>query len=393
VTETDIKRVETELGVQLPAEYREILLNGTELQALTHVLGGVVYPFFRDTLYLDPDELIDVNTWGRKPESAVEYVFPGWWKENFIIGSNGGGDYYCLRLDDTPDVWFLCCDSGEISHCYSSVTDYVEDALESYRASQRGKRIVYQGTNEDTNPDASTWLNAESPHLLFDHLKRTVTARKLRLFGIECCRRIWTLMTDETCHRAVLLAERMVEASVSPDEVACLLDQLKEQYLTLCERRNPPGPAQVRLWCTGAAKNLLQKDEAYLRNVPIYAGDADLLGVWQSASSVVCHHFAVDLLRGLPGELMTEESAQADLLREILGNVLCPVRFENAWRTSSVIAVARAIYESLAFHDMPILADALSDAGCNETRVLDHCRGKGRHVRGCWVLDAVLDRA
>ena len=89
---------------------------------------------------------------------------------------------------------------------------------------------------------------------------------------------------------------------------------------------------------------------------------------------------------------MIEESAQADLLREILGNVLCPVRFENAWRTSSVIAVARAIYEGQAFDDMPILADALSDAGCNETRVLDHCRGKGRHVRGCWVLDAVLDR-
>jgi hypothetical protein len=392
VTEADITRVETELGVQLPAEYREILLNGTELQALTHVLGGVVYPFFQDTLYLDLDELIDVNTWGRKPESAVEYVFPGWWKEYFIIGSNGGGDYYCLRLDGTPAIWFLCCDSGEISHCYSSVTDYVEDELEKYRGSQRGKRVVYQGTDEDSNPDASPWLNAQTPYPLFDHLKRTVSARKLRLFGIECCRRIWDLMTDETCRRAVLLAERMVEASVSSDEVASLRDQLKEQYLTLCERRDRAGPAQVKLWYTGAAKNLLQDDEAYLRNAPIYAGDADLLGVWQSASSVVCHHFAVDLHRGLPGELMTEYSAQADLLREILGNVLCPVRFENAWRTSGVVALARAIYEGQVFDSMSPLADALVNAGCDETRVLDHCRGKGRHVRGCWVLDAILNR-
>jgi hypothetical protein len=50
------------------------------------------------------------------------------------------------------------------------------------------------------------------------------------------------------------------------------------------------------------------------------------------------------------------------------------------------------MYESREFSAMPILADALQDAGCNDDAVLDHCRGEGPHVRGCWVVDLVLDK-
>jgi hypothetical protein len=112
MTEADVTRVEMELGVGLPAEYRELLINRAELQSLTHVLGGVVYPFFLDSLYLDPNWLIELNRLERNPEAATEYVFPGWWRKYFIIGSNGGGDYFCMRLDGTPGIWFLCNDSG-----------------------------------------------------------------------------------------------------------------------------------------------------------------------------------------------------------------------------------------------------------------------------------------
>jgi hypothetical protein len=46
----------------------------------------------------------------------------------------------------------------------------------------------------------------------------------------------------------------------------------------------------------------------------------------------------------------------------------------------------------LWFADLPILADALEDAGCTEAAVLAHCRGGGEHVRGCWAVDLLTGR-
>jgi hypothetical protein len=83
---------------------------------------------------------------------------------------------------------------------------------------------------------------------------------------------------------------------------------------------------------------------------------------------------------------------QAELLREIIGNPFRPVALDPAWRTPTVVALASQMYESRDFGAMPILADALQDAGCDNEEVLHHCRGPGPHVRGCWVLDLVLGK-
>ncbi|MBP3960761.1 hypothetical protein J8F10_36535 [Gemmata sp. G18] len=81
----------------------------------------------------------------------------------------------------------------------------------------------------------------------------------------------------------------------------------------------------------------------------------------------------------------------ADLYRCVMGNPFQPVTFAPSWRTDTVVALARGMYESRDFSAMPILADALQDAGCNEPALLDHCRDtKQTHVRGCWVVDLVL---
>ena len=64
-----------------------------------------------------------------------------------------------------------------------------------------------------------------------------------------------------------------------------------------------------------------------------------------------------------------------------------------AWLTSDVLLLARGIYDDKAFDRMPILADALQDAGCTNEDVLNHCRGDGPHVRGCWVVDMLLGKA
>jgi hypothetical protein len=82
----------------------------------------------------------------------------------------------------------------------------------------------------------------------------------------------------------------------------------------------------------------------------------------------------------------------APLLRELIGNPFRPVTLNPSWLTSTVLTLAEGTYAERAFDRLPILADALQDAGCDNTDVLDHCRGPGQHVRGCWVVDLVLGK-
>jgi hypothetical protein len=80
-------------------------------------------------------------------------------------------------------------------------------------------------------------------------------------------------------------------------------------------------------------------------------------------------------------------------LRDFFGNPFRPVAFAPAWRTDTTVALARLMYEERDFSAMPILADALEEAGCTYPDLLGHLRGTGPHVRGCWAVDLVLARA
>jgi len=81
------------------------------------------------------------------------------------------------------------------------------------------------------------------------------------------------------------------------------------------------------------------------------------------------------------------------LLHDIFGNPFSPVVLDSAWRTDTVLSLARHIDTSGEFSVMPILADALQDAGCDNDAILTHCRQENpTHVHGCWVIDLVLSR-
>jgi hypothetical protein len=85
-------------------------------------------------------------------------------------------------------------------------------------------------------------------------------------------------------------------------------------------------------------------------------------------------------------------STMADVVRDILGNPFRTVAIDPTWQSADVLGLARAIYEDRAFDRMPLLADALMDAGCDNEAMLAHCRSEGPHVRGCWVVDLVLGK-
>ena len=85
-------------------------------------------------------------------------------------------------------------------------------------------------------------------------------------------------------------------------------------------------------------------------------------------------------------------STKTDLLRCIFGNPFHPITHDPTWLTSTVQQLANSIYQDRAFDFLPILADALEDAGCTNASILEHCRSESEHVRGCWALDLVLGK-
>jgi hypothetical protein len=107
--------------------------------------------------------------------------------------------------------------------------------------------------------------------------------------------------------------------------------------------------------------------------------------VWRWTS-----HAEMDVLRGnKPAE---EKKVLTALVRDIFGNPFRPATCDPSWCTSAVVGLAEAIYADRAFDRLPILADALEDAGCGLPDVLAHCRGPGPHARGCWVVDLILGK-
>lgn len=100
----------------------------------------------------------------------------------------------------------------------------------------------------------------------------------------------------------------------------------------------------------------------------------------------------VERLTSLGEPRASVEQRILGILHDIFGSPFRPTAFSPEWHTSTVLALAQGMYASRDFAAMPILADALQDAGCDDADILGHCRGPGPHVRGCWVVDQVLGK-
>jgi hypothetical protein len=84
---------------------------------------------------------------------------------------------------------------------------------------------------------------------------------------------------------------------------------------------------------------------------------------------------------------------QCRLLIDLLGDRFQPSKAVGPWLEhdgGTALNLARTVYEDRAFDRLPVLADALEEAGCDDPALLEHLRGPGPHVRGCWVLDRLL---
>jgi hypothetical protein len=88
--------------------------------------------------------------------------------------------------------------------------------------------------------------------------------------------------------------------------------------------------------------------------------------------------------------LIKDKRAHCGLVRDIFGNPFATVSFEARSVSATARKLAQSMYDERRFADLPVLADALEEGGCTDAAILAHCRDKGDHVRGCWVIDLVL---
>lgn len=254
--------------------------------------------------------------------------------------------------------------------------------------------------------DEAEWLASEDPAAMLAALtqglsglpadyRRRLSDRKLRLFAVACCRQVWGRLTDPRSRRAVEVAERHADGEAGKGEMRAAHD------------------GALAMW--HEAPNEWNGPLTLLMDYPAVGG-----------------HFS-------PG--WVSPALQAALLRDVAGNPFRPVTLPpcercdgggeacgsdrpfqwsgpgtypgpcpvcrgagHAVSTPTVLAVARAAYDDRDFTALPVLADALEEAGCRKEAVLRHLRGQefgtgahyltppGPHARGCWVVDLVLGK-
>jgi hypothetical protein len=201
------------------------------------------------------------------------------------------------------------------------------------------------------------WLACEDPEGMVAHLGDRISTRKARLFG--CCHRhrVWPYLVDERSQKALEVSERFADGLATKEELATACS---EGFTAMQEISDVFGP----------------DDYAY-----------------QTAASLMWA-VAAEPARNLHAGLRADDMhVVVGYVRDIFGNPFRPVTFLPEWHTSTVISLAQQMYDSRDFSAMPILGDALMDAGCFDEAIQTHCRGPGPHVRGCHIVDACLGKS
>jgi hypothetical protein len=197
---------------------------------------------------------------------------------------------------------------------------------------QRG--VDVSGRRATPMTDAE-WLACTDPMQMLNFVRGKTSNRKRRLLAVACVRRVWHLL-DERGRKEVEEAERYADGLADRRELENAIRSDPDRGLMLPER----DAAEAVGWARQTRRHCL-------------------------------------------------------ILRDIFGNPFRPVTIDPAWlrwKFDTVSAIARHVYEDRAFHDLPILADALEDAGCTNADILTHCRQPGEHARGCWVVDLLLGK-
>src|SRR5262245_29253132 len=211
------------------------------------------------------------------------------------------------------------------------------------------------------------WTTSNDPLWMLEFLQGKVSNRKLKLFAVACCRRSRDFNTDMGYRNVVDLEEKEADGFAIADDFRIAVE--------------PDVPSGNNFDVQLVPSVLLSNSLEAAKDAVTEAVES---AAWNIAYSSGFWHSIRD----------NEQATLATLLRDIVGNPLLPLLGIDsswlAWNEGTILKLARRIYDERAFDDLPILADALEDAGCDNADILAHCRGPGPHVCGCWVVDLLL---
>jgi len=208
-----------------------------------------------------------------------------------------------------------------------------------------------------------------------------VSHRKLRLFACACYWRVRHLLPDPRAQFGIEVAEDFADGRATAADLEESSRRLREPLEAMEERwRASRGEEQKML-------------------TPIHGALAlALVAMWREAPKAA--YYASSNATWVYGTILNrraipEEQVQCDLLRCIFGghflSSTIPVGI-LAWNNGTLARIAQSIYEERGFGDLPVLADALEDAGCTNADIFAHCRQPGPHARGCWPVDLLLNK-
>jgi hypothetical protein len=217
------------------------------------------------------------------------------------------------------------------------------------------------------------WDNCTDPQPMLAFLQDSKKSqeRKTRLFVAACARSIWDQLALHPMKAAVVAAEDYADGAATLGDLILARNAICDLVLK--------------------RELIVPMHEAFgLCHASVYTPE----GLASLVASDTCP--ANEVRFGWErGRVLVRDRAPA-ILRDIFG----PIPFGYAaadpswlaWNGGAIGSLAQAIYTERAFDRMPILADALEEAGCFRHEILSHCRGGGTHCRGCWVLDLLLGK-
>ncbi|HET6574771.1 MAG TPA: hypothetical protein VFG68_14295 [Fimbriiglobus sp.] len=224
----------------------------------------------------------------------------------------------------------------------------------------------------------SEWLTSTDGSALYDHLfpyHIPPRGRKLQLYLCALGRAVWDRL-PAACRAAIAFAERDADdPRADPYTCHAIIDAFVRMALAFA---NPEAIAQC---------------ERDLRAVGLEVATGP---PWRGSAEEWTRYIQLALLpnafSGRPRPALAGADHRPDLIRCVFGNPFRPTAFDPQWRTGTAVGLARTMYESRDFGAMPVLADALEEAGCDSPDALAHCRGESPHACGCWVVDGVLGK-
>jgi hypothetical protein len=210
------------------------------------------------------------------------------------------------------------------------------------------------------------WDNATDSSPMLQFARGKTSDRKLRLFAAAAFGRLAALLPDPRQRRGIEALEQLAEGSLTLDA------------------------------CRGVAydvRHAIPPDEWTPGSPPpnIHSHYTALMPFREFRSSSIAVH-AVHAADGL-ADGSAERREQARLIRCIFGDRFRSKTVNAQWLGPAVVSLARTIYEERDFDRLPALAKALEAGGCNDSELIAHCRDASPHVRGCWVIDAVLGKS